>query len=235
MKKIVKILGGIVLLSVGVAAGFFGERLRPKQDPMEQLNGVWVTKIDISEEVCTKAELWLEDVEGITVTSEELRQVMGTLEVELLEEYVLDENGYAVCTKRISEESYERCKDKAYEGMTLAFEQVIARRLYASDLIDEQILQDILSIRLASDVQGTGTSAGSEGTEGNTGTGTNAGTSGNPYYTDNEASLMVKSVFAETFGMEMEDYLREYGPEIMPDLEQLNAEYAMSERKQVSE
>lgn len=124
-------------MSLGVAGGIAVEHFRPKNDPMEQLSGEWTTSIDITERVCANAEVWLEDIEGVMVTTSELEEIMGPLCVSLTENYHLDENGYAVCVRAISKESYEECEEKAYTAMSIALEKLIAARIFSAGLSED--------------------------------------------------------------------------------------------------
>lgn len=143
MKKVLRILCILLLIALGIMTGFLAERFRPRIEPMDALVGEWVNQIDITETVAANAEIWLEDIEGVTVTTQEVKYLMGSLTVESTEAYSIDESGNAVCVRRISEESYTSCAEQAYAGMATAFEYYIKKRF---EMAGMELTEEDLSV-----------------------------------------------------------------------------------------
>lgn len=143
MKKGLRIVITVLVLMLGLLGGFAFEKFRPKIDPMEHLSGEWTRSVDVSDRIVANAENWLEDVEGVTVTVEDLKETFGSLTIEVVERYVSDDAGYMVCQREVSKESYDACSLKAYEGMKKAFEGIIYTRLLAAGISTDEIEMDI--------------------------------------------------------------------------------------------
>lgn len=147
MKKVISVFLVLLLMTAGVAGGILIEQRMPKKEAMETLLGDWISEADITKEVAAKAEVWLEDIEGVTVTTKELEEKMGPLTIVVVEHYEIDEAGNAVHTKAVSQDSYDECVKKAYTKMAEAFEELITVRFEMAglDVNGEQTVQELFS------------------------------------------------------------------------------------------
>lgn len=143
----------------------------------KDLSGSWTAKLDMTDQAAVTALDWLRDIEAVSLTLEDMEQYMQglTVEVNLTLEQTAREQGMFSCN--IQTESYDACKQAAYEAFAAAFEDLLVERLHK------------------------------------------AGYSGG---TDKES---IETLVTETFGMPTVSYLMSCGPELLPSLEDLQAQY----------
>lgn len=141
------------------------------------LAGEWVAELDLTERAAVSAYSWLQDIEGVSLSLEEVESYIPelTIEVSLIFAQADESTGTFAC--QVSPESYEACRKEAYAALTAAFHDLLAKRLAM------------------------------------------AGYAGG---TDGEA---LEALVMGTFGMSTEDYLASCGPELLPSLEELQAQY----------
>lgn len=146
----------------------------------ENLSGEWTADLDMTRQAAVKAFSWLQDIEGVSVSPEDMETYMQNLQIRV--DMTLEQTARSQGTFRCSvlPESYDACKQAAYEAFAMAFRELLAERL-----------------RMA----------------GYTGS------------TDTEA---IEALVVETFGMSTVDYLMSYAPELLPSLEELQAQYGGS-------
>ena len=143
----------------------------------KELSGEWTANLDMTERAAVTAFSWLQDIEAVSVSLEDMESYMQelTIQVNLTFEQTAHSEGTFHCN--ILPESYDACHQAAYEAFAMAFQDLLAERL-----------------RMA----------------GYTGS------------TDKEA---MEGLVTETFGMSTVSYLMAYGPELLPSLEDLQAQY----------
>ncbi len=142
-----------------------------------EISGQWTANLDMTEPAAVTAFSWLQDIEAVSVSLEDMESCMQGLSVQV--ELTLEETAHSKGTFqcRVLPESYDACNQAAYEAFALAFQELLAERL-----------------RMA----------------GYTGS------------TDGEA---MEELVQETFGMSTVSYLMAFGPELLPSLEELQAQY----------
>lgn len=143
----------------------------------KELSGEWTTNLDMTEHAAVTALDWLQDIEAVSVSLEDMESYMHglTVQVNLTIEQTGRGEGTFKCN--VSPESYEVCNQAAYEAFAMAFQDLLAERLSM------------------------------------------AGYTGG---TDKES---VETLVNETFGMSTISYLMDYGPGLLPSLEDLQDEY----------
>ncbi|MBD5521799.1 MAG: hypothetical protein HDR03_11395 [Lachnospiraceae bacterium] len=143
----------------------------------KELSGEWTTNLDMTEHAVVTALDWLQDIEAVSVSLEDMESYMHglTIQVNLSIEQTGRGEGTFKCN--VSPESYEACNQAAYEAFAMAFQELLTERLSM------------------------------------------AGYTGS---TDKEA---IEALVTETFGMSTVSYLMDYGPKLLPSLEDLQAEY----------
>ena len=141
------------------------------------LSGEWTTNLDMTEHAIVTALDWLQDIEAVYISLEDMETYMQglTVQVNMTMEQTGRREGTFKCN--VSPESYEACNQAAYEAFAMAFKELLTERLSM------------------------------------------AGYTGS---TDKEA---IEALVTETFGMSTVSYLMDYGPELLPSLEDLQAEY----------
>jgi len=112
----------IVLLALMIYLHFFASA---DQD----ISGQWTTQADLSEQASVTAFLWLQDIEGVDVSLEELEPCMEglTVQVDLTLEQTARSEGTFRCY--VVQESYENCNQAAYEAFAAVFRELLGERL----------------------------------------------------------------------------------------------------------
>lgn len=143
----------------------------------EELSGEWTANLDMTEQAAVTALCWLQEIEGVSVSLAELESYMQglTVQVDLKFEQTGRSTGTFQCN--VVPESYDACRQEAYEAFAAAFRELLAERL-----------------RMAG-------------------------------YTDSIEEEAIEELVTETFGMSTDSYLMSYGPDLLPSLEDLQAEY----------
>ena len=141
------------------------------------LSGEWTTQLAMTQQAAVTALAWLQEIEGVSVSLEEMEYSMQglTIEVSLTMEQTERMAGTFQCGIRA--DSYEACRQAAYEAFAESFRTLLGERLRM------------------------------------------AGYAGS---TDQEA---VEALVAGEFGVSTVSYLMEYGPVLLPSLEELQGQY----------
>lgn len=177
MKKIIKntvfvILFSVLILSTALLAylHFYGSNDR-------NLSGEWTTTLDMSEQAAVTALAWLQDMEAVSVSMQDMESHMQDLTIEL--HLTLQQTARSEGTFRSSvlPESYSTCCQAAYEAFAATFRELLAERL-----------------RMAG-------------------------------YTGDRSDEAVEALVTETFGMSTVSYLMSCVPDLLPSLEDLQAQY----------
>ena len=144
------------------------------------LSGKWTAELDMSERAAVIAYSWLQDIEAVSVSLEDMESRMQglTVEVNLIMEQTDRSAGTFQCS--VLPESYDACIQAAYEAFAGAFRELLAERLHM------------------------------------------AGYTGS---TDEEA---IDALVMETFGRPTVSYLLFCCPNLLPPLEELQAQYGGS-------
>ncbi|MDE7205710.1 MAG: hypothetical protein K2N90_00845, partial [Lachnospiraceae bacterium] len=143
----------------------------------KDLSGNWITKPDMTKQAAVTALSWLQDIDAVSVSLEDMEAYMQglTIEVKLTLDQNADSEGTFHCN--VLPESYDACNQAAYEAFAAAFR----------DLLVERLLM--------------------------------AGYTGG---TDDET---IEALVTETFGMPTVSYLMSCAPELLPPIEDLQAQY----------
>ena len=151
------------------------------------LSGEWTTQLAMTQQAAVTALDWLQEIEGVSVSLEEMESSMQglTIEVSLTMEQTERMAGTFQCGIRA--DSYEACRQAAYEAFAESFRALLGERLRM------------------------------------------AGYAGS---TDQEA---VEALVAGEFGVSTVSYLMEYGPALLPSMEELQGQYEGSGTYEVEE
>ena len=129
MKKVIKYTVIILLLLSLSASTAYLAYLHYFAPHYDNLSGQWTARVDMSGHATSAALAWLQDIEAVSPSWQEMEAYMQDLEiqVELKMEQTADTQGTFRC--RVSPESYEACNQAAYEGFAAAFRDLAAERL----------------------------------------------------------------------------------------------------------
>lgn len=177
MTKIVKSVVFTILLLFSVSSAALLTYLHFQALDEKNLSGTWTARLDMTEQTAVAALSWLQDIEGVSISIEDMRAAMQGLNIELqlsFEQTTRSEGNFQC---RISPESYDACCQAAYEAFAAAFQNLVIQRLHM------------------------------------------AGYTGS---TDKEA---VEALVTQAFGTSTLSYLINYGPNLLPSLEELQDQY----------
>ncbi|MDE7339104.1 MAG: hypothetical protein K2N80_00890 [Lachnospiraceae bacterium] len=107
------------------------------------VSGEWTADVDMTEHAAATAFGWLQDIEAVSVSLEEMESRMQglTVQVELTLEQTDRTGGNFRCT--VLPESYDACSQAAYGALAAAFREILAERLrmagYTGSMEEEDI------------------------------------------------------------------------------------------------
>lgn len=95
----------------------------------EDPSGEWVASLNMEEQAAVVAYSWLQDIEAVSVSLEEMESCMQdlTIQVNLTLEPTARSEGTFRCI--VLPESYDACQRAAYEAFARAFHKLLAERL----------------------------------------------------------------------------------------------------------
>lgn len=95
----------------------------------KDLSGEWTATIDMTKQAAVTALGWLQEIEAVSISLEEMETYMQdlTVQVSLTLEQTDWPEGTFHCN--VSPESYEACSQAAYEAFAEAFRELLAKRL----------------------------------------------------------------------------------------------------------
>lgn len=116
------------------------------------LSGEWIAELDMTQRAAVIALSWLQEIEGVSVSLEDMASYMQdlTVRVGLTLEQTDRSEGVAEGTFRcyILPESYDACNQAAYEAFAMVFRELVAERLlmagYAGGT-DEETLEALVT------------------------------------------------------------------------------------------
>lgn len=95
----------------------------------KNLSGNWTAKLDMTKQSAVTALDWLQDIEAVSISLEDMESYMQglTIEVNLTFEQTANSAGTFHCN--ILPESYDACNQAAYEAFAAAFQDLLIERL----------------------------------------------------------------------------------------------------------
>lgn len=114
----------------------------------QDLSGTWTAELDMTNLAAASAFGWLQDIEGVSVSLEEMETNMDglTIQVDLTFTQNGDSAGTFACN--VSPESYASCNQAAYGALAAAFHEILAERLHMAGYTggtDEEILEALVT------------------------------------------------------------------------------------------
>ena len=118
----------LLILSLSISTAFLAYLHFFKSDD-RSLSGEWTAELDLTEQAAVTAFVWLQDIEAVAVSLEDVESGMRnlTVQVNLNLEAATDFEGTFRCG--ILPESYNVCEQDAYEAFASVFRELLAERL----------------------------------------------------------------------------------------------------------
>lgn len=177
MKKIIKnVVFTLLFLTLSISTALL-VYLHFFTSDDKDLSGEWVTELDLTQQAAVTALSWLQEIEAVSVSLEDMESYMQGLTVQVNLTFEQAEHSVGAFRCNVVPESYDECNQAAYEAFAMVFQELLAERLCM------------------------------------------AGYTG---CTDKET---MDALVTDTFGMPTVSYLMSYGPNLLPSLEELQAEY----------
>ena len=132
----------LLILTLSVSTAFLAY-LHFFASEEEKLSGDWTAELDVTEQAAVTALGWLQEIEGVSVSLEDMESYMHGLTIQVNLE--IEQTGSSVGTFQcnVSQESYDACKQAAYEAFASAFQELLADRLrmagYTGSMEEEAI------------------------------------------------------------------------------------------------
>lgn len=133
-KTIKKAVLTLLLLTLGVSTVLLAylHFFAPDGEP----SGEWTARLDMTEYAAATAYGWLQDIEAVSISLEDLESRMQGLNVQV--ELVLEQEGRGGGTfySNVLLESYDACEQTAYEAFAAVFRELVAERLRMAGCTD---------------------------------------------------------------------------------------------------
>ena len=99
----------------------------------KDISGEWIANLDMTQQAAFTALSWLQDIEGVSVSLEDIESHMQdlTIQVNLTLEQTARSEGTFRCS--VLPESYDACNQAAYEAFAEAFRELLTERLRMAD------------------------------------------------------------------------------------------------------
>ena len=132
----------LLILSLSISTAFLAYLHFFKSDN-RSLSGEWIAELDLTEQAAVAAFIWLQDIEAVSVSLEDVESCMRklTIQVDLHLEATTDSEGTFRCS--ILPESYNVCEQDAYEAFAEVFRELLAERLRMADYAGGTEKEDI--------------------------------------------------------------------------------------------
>ena len=119
----------LLILSLSISTAFLAYLYFFKSGD-RNLSGDWTAELDLTEQAAVSAFIWLQDIEAVSVTLEDVESCMEklTVQVDLNLEATSNSEGAFHCG--ILPESYDVCEQTAYEAFAGVFRELLAERLH---------------------------------------------------------------------------------------------------------
>ena len=94
------------------------------------LSGTWTAELDMTNQAAASAFGWLQDIEGVSVSLEDMETDMDRLTIQVDLTFAQDGDSAGTFSCRVSPESYEACRQAAYGALAAAFRERLGERLH---------------------------------------------------------------------------------------------------------
>lgn len=95
----------------------------------KNLSGEWTASVDLTDQAAVTALGWLQDIEAVSVSMQDMDSYMHGLRIEVQLTFKQSARSAGTFRCNVVPESYESCKQAAYEAFATAFRELLAERL----------------------------------------------------------------------------------------------------------
>lgn len=147
MKRILKnAIVTFVMLLLGLSTAFLAY-LHFFASGGSDLSGEWTTRLDMTAQAAVTASGWLQEIEGVSVSPEVVAPYMNDVTVEV--DLTMEQTGRLSGTFRchVLPESYEACRQTAYEAFAGCFRELLGERLHMAGYeggIDQEAVEALV-------------------------------------------------------------------------------------------
>lgn len=114
----------------------------------ESLSGEWTASLDMTEQAAVTAFGWLQDIEGVSVSLEDVQSNMPELTIVVSLSFEKTDRSAGSFQSHVSPESYDICRQAAYEAFAGTFQEILAERLRMAGYtgsMDEEALEALVT------------------------------------------------------------------------------------------
>ncbi len=114
----------------------------------KDFSGEWTANLNMTEDVAVTAFNWLEDIEAVSVSLEDIENDMQGLTVQVNLAFEQTDSAAGTFRCYVSPESYDACKQAAYEIFAGEFRELLAQRLHMAgymDTADEEAIETLVT------------------------------------------------------------------------------------------
>lgn len=133
MRKIMRFIVTAVLLPVLILSTALLAYLHFFAEDDKNLSGEWTTCLDLTDQAVVTALVWLQDIEAVDVSMQDIEAHMQGLTVEMNLTLVQTAPSEGTFQCSVSPAHYEDCMQAAYEGFATVFRELLAERLRMAD------------------------------------------------------------------------------------------------------
>ena len=118
----------ILILSLSISTAFLAY-LHFFRSDVRRISGEWTAELDLTGQAAVTAFVWLQDIEGVSVSLEDVESNMQklTVQIDLSMEASTGSEGAFRCS--ILRENYDESEQAAYETFAAVFRELLAERL----------------------------------------------------------------------------------------------------------
>ncbi len=95
----------------------------------KNLSGLWTARLDVTEQAAVTALGWLQEIEAVSLTLEEMESYMQNLTIEVNLTLEQSSRSQGIFQSSVLKESYDACRQEAYEAFAGAFRALLTERL----------------------------------------------------------------------------------------------------------
>lgn len=129
-KKVNSILVSmVILLSICVLSLIIYLFIADGNKKSPNITGIYDGTVDITEDVAAESALYLSTVQGVEITSKDVLEYMDDVEIGVMLDAKSTGFGKGNYSITIDEDSYNDCKTKVYEAISMAMSDLIKVRL----------------------------------------------------------------------------------------------------------
>ena len=147
MRKIMRFIVTAILLPVLILSTALLVYLHFFAEDDKNLSGEWTTSLDLTDQAVVTALVWLQDIEAVDVSIQDIEAHMQGLTVEMNLTLVQTAPSEGTFQCSVSPAHYDTCRQAAYDGFAAVFRELLAERLRMADYegsTDEEAVETLV-------------------------------------------------------------------------------------------